>query len=123
MLQQCIEVFEMSSCLYSWLKKHRNKKSIAQKSCLPALVALHFQQTTYSSKAATKNQIKTSWKNNCCKNTSVCLLINTHKKLFLVFMHWILKVQLPNTVRIETARIETLTLDGHSTEHNRDCIH
>ena len=41
--------------------------------------ALHFLQTTYSSKAATKNQIKTSWKNNCRKNTSVCLLINMHK--------------------------------------------
>jgi len=68
---------------------HRNKKSIAQKSCLPALVAIHFLQTTYSSKAATKNQIKTSWKNNCRKNTSVCLLINMHKKLFLAFMHLI----------------------------------
>jgi hypothetical protein len=45
----------------------QEEKSIAQKSCLPALVALHFLQTTYSSKAATKNQIKHHGKTNFVK--------------------------------------------------------
>jgi hypothetical protein len=38
---------------------HKNQNENIE-SCLPALVAFHFLQTTYSSKAATKNQIKIS---------------------------------------------------------------
>jgi hypothetical protein len=38
---------------------HKNQNENIE-SCLPVLVAFHFLQTTYSSKAATKNQIKTT---------------------------------------------------------------
>ena len=65
------------------------KKINSTESMLACVGSSSFLQTTYSYKAATKNQIKTSWKNNCRKNTSVCLLINMHKKLFLAFMHLI----------------------------------